>query len=234
MLAFPRRAHIRKSHSSVMETITSLDALVRATSRGTRSERITLSQVECIAIKFDFMRVERATALSSALERSAFPQLKRIDLHGNWCGASGAKAIASALKRGSFPALEFIGLGWNLIGDEGVKRLASALRRGAFPRLAQIALYHHGIRTEGAKALAAALERSTLPMLEDVNFDTNHIPKEVLRRVRRAVACARQRGRMLLLLGAESARCESPAKHFLTRDGDRAVMCRTLGFMLPA
>ena len=85
---------------------------------------------------------------------------------------------------------------------------------------------------EGAEAIAAALEHATFPLLEKMDLRANQIPEDVMRRTRKAMTCARQRGRMLLLLGAENGRCESAARGFLRRDGDRAVMCRVLRFML--
>ena len=69
-------------------------------------------------------------------------------------------------------------------------------------------------------------------MLEHANLHGNHIPNGVLRHASNAVTAIRRRKRMLLFLGAENVRCESVAKRFLARDGDRAVVCRIWSFML--
>ena len=108
-----------------------------------------------------------------------------------------------------------------------------ALERGEFPRLERITLYDCDIGADGTNALATALRRAALPALASVELGGNVTLHDDIRDRVRDLACgARQRGRMLLLLGAESARCKAPARRFLTQDGDRAVMCRTLGFML--
>ena len=139
----------------------------------------------------------------------------------------------AALERGAFQYLNYINLFANDIRPEGAKAVASALERGSFQSLWDLVLRDNLIGAEGAEAVAIALEHSTLPRLENVNLNGNRgVGDSVLKRVRVAVAGARQRGRVLSLLGAESDRCNSPARRFLARDGDRAVMCRVWGFML--
>ena len=124
-------------------------------------------------------------------------------------------------------------LSGNDFKDEGAKALASALQHGSFQRLEFVGVADNDIGPEGAEAFAVALDRSTLPLLQNVNLNGNHFMDDhVLRRVRSAVTGANCRGRMMLVLYAESDRCESPAKRFLARDGDHAVMCRIWKFML--
>ena len=75
------------------------------------------------------------------------------------------------------------------------------------------------------------LQRAALPALENIILDDNHSLDDAMRLVHSACAGACQRGRMLVLLSAENDRCAAAAKRFLAKDGDRAVMNRTLGFM---
>ena len=168
------------------------------------------------------------------MERGALPRLKCIDLDENCIGDEGAKAIASALERGSFQALESLDLGSNAIGPDGAKALASALERGSFPRLQLIYFRGNICGSEGIDAFVSALRRASLPELGNSAFRVTIGPDdETERRLKNASSGARQRGRMLLFLGSESGRCNSPTKRFLKRDGDHAAMTRALKFMLP-
>ena len=140
--------------------------------------------------------------------------------------------MVTALQRGASWALERLYLSSNRVGTDGAVAIARALERGSFPQLKRIDLFSNGIRDEGLKALAIALERATLPLLECMPLSINYMQDiDLVRRARIAVADARQRGRMLLLLTAENDRCESSTRRFLAKDGDRAVTWRIWSFM---
>ena len=175
------------------------------------------------------------TSFMSALKDWSPRELKRIDLWRSRIGDEEANALALALVSGSFPQLVHIDLYGNFIGPEGAEALAGALERGSFPSLVRIDLHWNELGEDGLMALALALERASLPALRDIFLRSNGVPDDddVFRRLRRAITCACQRGRLLLLLGAERARRETPLKRFLARDGDHAVLWRTLRFMLP-
>ena len=173
------------------------------------------------------------SSFASALSDWSPLELKRIDLGSECIRDRGTKALAWALARGSFPLLTHIDLYGNSIGPEGAKALAATLECGSFPALARIELNWNAIGEDGAMALTLALERVSLPALEDVALSSNVASvSDVSPRLRNAIACARQRGRLLLFLSAERARSKTPVKRFIARDGDRAVLWRTLRFML--
>ena len=244
-----------------METITSIEALQRATSRGTRTrpvarphlkrihihkftgdaeakaiasalERGSFQGLESIELYNNYIKDAGAKALASALERGTFPRLKVIDLYANCIGDEGAKALASALERGTFQALEWMDFGGNLIKSDGIGALVTLLQDGRLPHLERLDLHDNWIGPKDATIILTKLQHATLPPLVKMTFsvvgDGNLRP-----RLNDAVACARQRGRMLLFLSAENVRCKSHAKRFLWRDGDHAAMRRTLRFMLP-
>ena len=244
-----------------METITSVEALQRATSRGTRTRPVALPRLRAINVR-KFIGDAEAKAIASALKRGSFPRLESIELYNNYIHDDGAKALATALVRGTFPRLEVIDLYHNCIGDEGAKALALALERGSFQALEWMDFGGNCIGSDGVGALASLLRHGHLPQLGRMDLHDNWIDPDnanvllttlqqatlpsfggmsicvdadgdVQRRLNNAITCARQRGRMLLFLGAENVRCESQAKRFLAKDGDRAIACRTLRFMLP-
>ena len=217
--------------SPQMETITSVEALQRATSRGTRTRPVALPRLRAINVR-KFIGDAEAKAIASALKRGSFPRLESIELYNNYIHDDGAKALAMALERGSFQALEWMDFGGNCIGSDGVGALASLLRHGHLPQLGRMDLHDNWIDPDNANVLLTTLQQATLPSFGGMSICVD-ADGDVQRRLNNAITCARQRGRMLLFLGAENVRCESQAKRFLAKDGDRAIACRTLRFMLP-
>ena len=105
---------------------------------------------------------------------------------------------------------------------------ASALERGALQALEEVSLCNNDIGEDGIAMLTATLRRVTLPMLNVITINDDD---DVNLRMRAAVAGARQRGRMLLFLGAENDRCDAAARRFIAVDGDRAATWRIWKFM---
>jgi Ran GTPase-activating protein (RanGAP) involved in mRNA processing and transport len=192
--------------------------------------------------------VDGARALAAALHINE--RMKVLILTRNRIGSGGAVALADALaKSKTMMVLDVCG---NDIGDEGAEALAAAVATN--PRMTSLSLSENSIRDRGGLALAAALVKSR--SLKTLNMDSNYDITEVCVRdladsaarswrlaelslagvarhnvSEEALARAMHNRRLLALQGALCGP-PTPARRFVSADGDFALGHRIAGFLL--
>ncbi|KAF1335599.1 Myosin-like protein, partial [Globisporangium splendens] len=111
--------------------------------------------------------------------------LEYIDLYGNNITDDGAEALANAIF--GHESLTYLSMWSNQIGDRGAFALAEALKCNQ--ALTYLGLVHNRISVTGGEALLQALDLNI--RLETLNLAKNHLPENVIYKIR--VALARNR-----------------------------------------